>query len=1117
MTRYALVIGIQKYGESGFGNLTKPVEDAEAIAKILETYGDFHRPVKRLPCSWNEEDKRLELDADKPLTGEDLGTEISKFFEQVGSDEALIYFSGHGHEVIDSLGNRSGYLVTSDCSTETVSSKGVSLEGLNKKILKANCSSLTVLLDCCHSGSLLEDSQFEAALTAILKSDRNRYLAGACRSYEKAYEDEDYSLFTAAVIKVLKFPGVVKTGDLYGPVAKELSGSGQEPFFWGSNKITLTYPSEEKVIAKKLQTTLENLRQDYEILDAPFFEAVANKVKNNQVRARILNLRAANWSMLFQKNYVERDQQGETLEQALQLSQANGISLMLIRGEPGAGKTALLRWLAYELFCKGKRVFHKKTQNQFDWLEQLREFSDESGGTHFYVIADDLFRDEFILETLQQNEFLFPLTLIGTTRKNEDRHDDLQGLGYETVCLDLAKPSQLEKERILALPEIQTHLEEKSAAERQLLMDSPIMLVLMLQLSEGKPFDVLLQDIVKKLPDVDRNPLYQAFGVLCSFFQYGITVPYEILQICLPPSGRSERLIISGLEGLIDTATYGGYEGLTPVHELIAKTVMQLDYRSDAQDNRPYSWIDSPPLLERHLRKIVPSIDGTKESQKRWGYHSLRLLADNGEVELVRRMLQEYSSEVEALQQQNSISAWSHWAKIYAVLGWSNKHDDCIRSIVLSKPKSLWEWVYWLSLVEQRGSREQQKEAIAQTQSWLVEHPDNGDVRVKYLSLVEQRGTSEQQQDAIAQTQSWLVEPKHLDDWYVRCQYLKLVEQRGTLEQQQDAIAQTQSWLVEHPDNGEVRTKYIALVGKICQDKNVIELVIQQQWKWIREKNKVDQGLWQAFLPFLFHHGSPDLYQSVTQLALKQYPDNKSISLQIFGYFRDHLDYTTCNDLAIRISQFQLPFIKWQNFIHAANFFRDCGQLKTAEDIYYGIIGKAHKKVRHNPDLQDLIDFANLNYAQLLLQTNPSQPNKALQKLDPILTKFPKHSYAHLLKAQACQAKGEHFYKDAIHHFKKAIQFDLKEHGFLYHQLGCFYRHVMHKIPDASHCFEQSRNQKLNLPACLELAELEFSNGSLIKAKTLLQEGLSINPITRPEKEEREKLNDRIEQYSGQF
>ncbi|MFN5964212.1 MAG: caspase family protein, partial [Pseudanabaena sp.] len=54
MTRYALVIGIQKYGGSGFGDLKKPVEDAEAIAQILEAHGDFVE-VTRLPSQWDVE------------------------------------------------------------------------------------------------------------------------------------------------------------------------------------------------------------------------------------------------------------------------------------------------------------------------------------------------------------------------------------------------------------------------------------------------------------------------------------------------------------------------------------------------------------------------------------------------------------------------------------------------------------------------------------------------------------------------------------------------------------------------------------------------------------------------------------------------------------------------------------------------------------------------------------------------------------------------------------------------------------------------------------------------------------------------------------------------------
>jgi Caspase domain len=359
MTRYALVIGLQKYGGSGFGNLTKPVEDAEAIAQILEAHGDFVE-VTRFPSRWNDEKQRYEMiEAQRP--GYELDNEIIQFFEKVGRNEALIYFSGHGFQVTK-LRQKKGYLVTSECTTDTVATFGIALDDLNRLILNAAFSSLVVLLDCCHSGSLLEKSQISSALGAFREGDRNYFLATACRSHEKAYEGQDYSLFTAAVLKALQSPGPdghVRTAGLNKIIDDELRGSGQEPVVLKSGgEITLAiYTANVTVEAKeldKLKLFQNKLLPDYEILDAPFFEAVADKVTNNQVRARILNLRAANWSMLFQKNYVERDQQGETLEQALQLSQADGISLMLIRGEPGAGKTALLRWLAYELFCSSR-------------------------------------------------------------------------------------------------------------------------------------------------------------------------------------------------------------------------------------------------------------------------------------------------------------------------------------------------------------------------------------------------------------------------------------------------------------------------------------------------------------------------------------------------------------------------------------------------------------------------------------------------------------------------------------------------------------------------------------------------------------------------------------------
>ncbi len=228
MPRYALVIGIQKYGREGFDDLTKPVEDAEAIAQILQTYGDFD--ITRLPCRWNNDKQTYEM-VESPLTGAALEQSIIDFFEKISSNEALIYFSGHGFQ-ISKLGRKKAYIVTSDCSIKDVAVCGIALEDLNSLILESSCSSLTVLLDCCHAGGLLEKSLITRSLTVFNAGHKNYFFATACRSMGKAYEGPEYSLFTAAVIKALKSPskdGRVRTSKLNQVIDDELRGSGQEP------------------------------------------------------------------------------------------------------------------------------------------------------------------------------------------------------------------------------------------------------------------------------------------------------------------------------------------------------------------------------------------------------------------------------------------------------------------------------------------------------------------------------------------------------------------------------------------------------------------------------------------------------------------------------------------------------------------------------------------------------------------------------------------------------------------------------------------------------------------------------------------------------------------------
>lgn len=160
--------------------------------------------------------------------------------------------------------------------------------------------------------------------------------------------------------------------------------------------------------------------------------------------------------------------------------------------------------------------------------------------------------------------------------------------------------------------------------------------------------------------------------------------------------------------------------------------------------------------------------------------------------------------------------------------------------------------------------------------------------------------------------------------------------------------------------------------------------------------------------------------------------------------------------------------------------------------------------------MQKTIDFANLSYAQLLFSICEPQPDQALEKLDDILKRNPKHGFTHILKAQAYREKGPSFYIKAIVYFDQAIKFDQQQNGSFYYKFGCFYRYAVGNLANARACFQKSLTQKPNLPASIELVELSAEAGDVELATSYLQDGLSITLITRPEREEGETLDDRI-------
>ena len=1230
--RYLIAIGSPHCSNLGLSSLPEVKSDIEKIVKLFTHSQQGYTRV---------DSPQFPLGAPSSEIRDALGKWFSHP-ERRASDCVIIYYAGHGDE-----GGRFSdhYLFTVESREGSLPTTAIETRSLVKSLFQGNNDypqNVLLILDVCYAeigqrqalnalSNLQNVGSMGGGVWLIASSIDTRAGDGAfVAALEKVMQIEHEKAIEFLTISTLM--GLLnqhfkdtKQAQRAKANATDVMGETlfiRNPCFLRSQPetgCTLEAKEASQVSAQPridpIAEAVAKLSTDYEELNETFFD----RYRQNSGKSNLLKTKLATWSMILQGNYVERDQQNAALDTVLRLAALDCTSLLIIRGEPGAGKTALMRWLAYQLVQQGERVFEKKTQG-FDWLEQLRLFSEETSGEHFYVLVDDLFRDEAILEELEENELLFPFTLIGTTRRNEDQHDALDE-HYEIRWLDLERPSNTEKERLLDLPLVRDSLRAMSAQKKQELMAAPTMLVLMLQLSEGKTFEKVIADIIQRLPNTEECPIYEAFGIICSFFQHGIAVYPEILTLCLSNRKCSLPVIQAELEGLIEIAPFAGFEGFTTIHELIAKTAMTLPYeRGRSSGNLPYS-ISNPTLLDRYLAVAIHCLDPTQKTHRRWAYSGLRKLAISGETRLVHQLLQDYQGEIQKLQQMGGFGDWSNWASFYRLLGLEQERLRCLNSMLQAEPQTSNEVGYcimplakhvtgeqkhdlikkvekWLSdypnahhireqyllLVNAYCDAKQKQVAIAQTEQWLIDHPDDFLVRMRYLAIMESFVDVKQKQVAIAQTEQWLID--HPDNTDVRTKYLAIVESFGDVKQKQVAIAQTEQWLIDHLDDFLVRMRYLAIVlrfGSVKQRQSAITQTEQwldnniQQLKTshkhityetnvrkrrrhkshraeqsaingtdvqmvylalVQDHGTVEQkqGAAARAVQWLYNHSSSPYYsqveteylywigrnksseniqpiikqlQVIIEQVLKKCRDEATL-LIIFGNFRDYLDYETCHSISTKIIQFSLSIEKWQNLIHAANFFRDHAEIEKAEEIYRKILRSAKlNNGRSSADVQKTIDFASLSYAQLLLLKDPQESEAALKLLRPILAKNFKHAVAHWLTARCYQSMDDS--NRAIDSFKKAIRFDQHQKGTFYYQFGCFYLDTLSDEVNARECFENSLNQQINLPACIALAELEIKSQNYDRAQSLLNQALALEPTNRPEQEERDRFSQRIQ------
>ncbi|WP_052334296.1 caspase family protein [Kamptonema formosum] len=190
MQRDALVVGINRYPFlkklpiSDAQHLTAAAADAEAVARLLETHGNF--TVRRFPNSLI--DGKLQVDPKALMTAEELEKEIARLFNpNTGSppDAALLYFAGHGLRREVTGGVTEGYLATSDAGPRK-EKWGVSLQWLRQLLKKSPVRQQIVWLDCCRSGELFN---FATEDLQVADSEKVRFFIAAARDFEDAHSN----------------------------------------------------------------------------------------------------------------------------------------------------------------------------------------------------------------------------------------------------------------------------------------------------------------------------------------------------------------------------------------------------------------------------------------------------------------------------------------------------------------------------------------------------------------------------------------------------------------------------------------------------------------------------------------------------------------------------------------------------------------------------------------------------------------------------------------------------------------------------------------------------------------------------------------------------------------
>ncbi|MCA9538441.1 MAG: caspase family protein [Myxococcales bacterium] len=248
-SQHALIIGIDAYDPTrGLMPLKGSVNDAERMRQVLLAHFGLRTA-------------NIELLTDAAATRQGILAAFDRLVDRVGKGHgAILFFAGHGSEFVDGE-TRQQTLVPVDSGRGDAQNRDICDHEIAGFVARLNARTewVTLLFDCCHSGSLTRDdpvgvrqapsdhrpppgARSAVPEAAFVPQGRSAVMLAACRADEKAYEEFDVDSGTTHGAMTLRLthilaalPAPATWRDLAGALTPGLTAEhrGQHPLLKG--------------------------------------------------------------------------------------------------------------------------------------------------------------------------------------------------------------------------------------------------------------------------------------------------------------------------------------------------------------------------------------------------------------------------------------------------------------------------------------------------------------------------------------------------------------------------------------------------------------------------------------------------------------------------------------------------------------------------------------------------------------------------------------------------------------------------------------------------------------------------------------------------------------------